>query len=90
MKELLKQIQILESEMNIAQQQSDYWLEEEHFDAEKSESFELEADEIYERLYRLFEQAADKIVSITSGQIEKSMARAMLHSRRSEVERIFA
>lgn len=89
MKNLLNRMQIMENEMELAQQQSDYWLEEEHFNEEKAEKFEQEADAIYEELYRLFNKAAEKIVSITSGQIDKAMAMTMIRCRRSEVERIF-
>lgn len=90
MKELLKKIWLLEQEMEKAEQQSEYWIEEEHFDIEKSTKYEAEADRIYESLYRLYNQVADKIVSITSGQIDKSVAMTMIRSRRSDVERIFA
>lgn len=77
------------SEMDKAQEQTEYWLENEHFDLEKSARFEREADDIYERLYKLINQAAEKIVSITYGQINKFTAMEMLRCRRSEVERIF-
>ena len=76
--------------MDKAQDQSEYWLEDEHFDLEKSERFEKEADAIYERLYKLLNQTADRIVSITSGQVDKVTAMTMIRCRRSEIERIFA
>ncbi len=90
MKELLRKIKVLEKEMDKAQDQSEYWLEDEHFDLEKSERFEKEADAIYERLYKLLNQTADRIVSITSGQVDKVTAMTMIRCRRSEIERIFA
>lgn len=90
MRNLLEKIRELESEMDKAQDQAEYWTEEEHFDIEKSDQFEQEADAIYESLYKLFNKAADKIVSITSGQIDKTTAMKMIRCRRSEVERIFA
>ena len=90
MKELLNKMQIMESEMAVAEQMSDYWTEEDHFDEEKAEKYEAEADEIYEHLYRLFEQAADRIVSITTGQIDKATAMTMIRCKRLEVERIFS
>ena len=90
MKELLRKIKVLEKEMDKAQDQSEYWLENEHFDLEKSERFEKEADAIYERLYKLLNQTADRIVSITSGQVDKVTAMTMIRCRRSEIERIFA
>lgn len=90
MRDLLNKMQVMENEMELAHQQSDYWMEEEHFDEEKSMRFEQEADVIYEELYRIFDKAAEKIVSITSGQINKAMAMTMIRCRRSEVERIFA
>lgn len=89
MRELLNKMQVMEDEMNEAQQQSEYWADEKHFDKEKSDKFEAEADVIYEELYRIFNQAAEKIVSITSGQIDKATAMKMIRCRRSEVERIF-
>ena len=90
MKELLRKIKVLEKEMDKDQDQSEYWLEDEHFDLEKSERFEKEADAIYERLYKLLNQTADRIVSITSGQVDKVTAMTMIRCRRSEIERIFA
>lgn len=90
MKVLLNKMQIMEQKLELAQQQSEYWLEEEHFNEEKSEKFEQEADVIYEELYQLFNQAAEKIISITAGQIDKSTAMSMIRCRRSDVERIFA
>ena len=90
MKELLRKIKVLEKEMDKAQDQSEYWLEDEHFDLEKSERFEKEADASYERLYKLLNQTADRIVSITSGQVDKVTAMTMIRCRRSEIERIFA
>lgn len=90
MKDLIKKIHILEKKMDKIQAKSEYWLEKEHLDIEKSDQFEQEADEIYESLYRLFDQAAERIVSITSGQIDKITAMKMIRCRRKEVERIFA
>ena len=90
MKDLLNKMQAMENEMEEAQNQSEYWLEDEHFNEEKSDKFEKEADAIYEELYILFDQAADKIVNITSGQIDKVTAMTMIRCRRSEVERIFS
>lgn len=75
MNELLKKIWLLEQEMEKAEQQSEYWIEEKHFDIEKSTKYEAEAD---------------MIVSLTSSQIDKSVAMTMIRSRRSDVERIFA
>ncbi len=89
MKELLRKIRVLEQEMEKAEQQSEYWLQEEHFDMEKSGSFEAEADSIYKSLHQLFDQAAEVIVRITSGRVDKVTARMMIRERRSDVERIF-
>lgn len=44
MKELLKKLRALEAEMEEAENQSEYWMEEEHLDMEKSNSYEAEAD----------------------------------------------
>ncbi len=90
MKELRRKIRVLEQEMEKAEQQSEYWLQEEHFDMEKSDSFEAEADLIYESVYQLLNQAAEKIVSTTFGRVDMVTARAMIRERRSDIERLFA
>lgn len=90
MRDLLKKMRVMELEMERAEQRSEYWMKEEHLDIEKSNQYEAEADIIYESLYQLHSQAADKIVSITSGQIDKRVAMEMIRSKRAEVERIFA
>lgn len=90
MKELLKKMRVLEQEMEKAEQQSEYWLQEEHYDIEQSNRFEVEADSIYENLYQLLDQAAEVIVSTTFGRVDKSTARAMIRERRSDIERLFA
>lgn len=41
-------------------------MEEEHLDMEKSDSYEVEADRLYEEVYKLSNQVADFIVSLTS------------------------
>ena len=46
MKEVLKKLRDLEAEMEEAENQSEYWMEEEHLDMEKSNSYEAEADRI--------------------------------------------
>lgn len=89
MKELLMQIDEMEQELNKVQEQAEYWLAEEHYDEIKSEQYEQEGDSIYEKLYALIENAADQIVSITSGRIEKKTARVMLRTKRTELERLF-
>lgn len=88
MKEVLKKLRALEAEMEEAENQSEYWMEEEHLDMEKSDSYEVEADRLYEEVYKLSNQAADFIVSLTSGQIDKVMAMTMMRQRREDVERI--
>ncbi len=90
MRDLLRKMRILEQEMEKAEQQSEYWLQEEHFDIEKSDKFEAEADSIYESLYQLFDKAEEVIVGATFGRIDKITARAMLLERRSDIERLFA
>lgn len=90
MKDLLRRMQLMEKEIELAQEATEFFLEEEHFDEEKAKKFENEADEIYEKLYMVFDLAAEKIVGITSGRIDKIMAMTMIRCRRSEVERLFA
>lgn len=55
---------------------------------EKSDSYEAEADRLCEEVYKLSNQVADFIVSLTSGQIDKVMAMTMMRQRREDVERI--
>jgi len=88
MKEVLKKLRALEAEMEEAENQSEYWMEEEHLDMEKSDSYEVEADRLYEEVYKLSNQVEDFIVSLTSGQIDKVMAMTMMRQRREDVERI--
>lgn len=88
MKEVLKKLRALEAEMEEAENQSEYWMEEEHLDMEKSDSYEVEADRLYEEVYKLSNQVADFIASLTSGQINKVMAMTMMRQRREDVERI--
>lgn len=90
MKELLNQMKAMEQEMESYEEQADYWTEEEHFDEAKAEQFSEQADVVYEALYKLFDKAAEKIVSITSGQVDKITAMKMIRCRRADVERIFA
>lgn len=90
MKELFRKIRDLEQEMEKAEQQSEYWLQEEHFDIEKSAKFEAEADSIYKSLYQLLDQAAEVIISTTFGRIDKITARTMIRERRTDIERLFA
>lgn len=46
MKDLLKQIESAEQDMNRAQEQAEYWLSEDHYNEEKSEECEQEGDRI--------------------------------------------
>ena len=88
MKEVLKKLRALEAEMEEAENQSEYWMEEEHLDMEKSNSYEAEADRLYQEVYKMHNRVADFIVSLTSGQIDKVTAMLMMRQRRSDVERI--
>ncbi|MCM1245765.1 MAG: hypothetical protein NC293_09005 [Roseburia sp.] len=87
MNKLLKEIKTLENKMNEYETATEYWIERENL--EESGKYEKMADVIYEKIYELLNQAADKIVSITSGQVDKVTAMEMIRCRRSEVERIF-
>lgn len=58
MKEVLKKLRNLEAEMEEAEKQSEYWMQEEHLDMEKSDSYEAEADRLYEEVYKLSNQVA--------------------------------
>ena len=87
MKDVLKKLRNLEAEMEEAENQLEYWMQEEHMDMEKSDSYEAEADRLYEEVYKLSNQVADFIVSLTSGQIDKVMAMTMMRQRREDVEK---
>lgn len=88
MKDVLKELRNLETEMEEAENQSEYWMQEEHLDMEKSDSYEAEADRLHEEVYKLSNQVTDFIVSLTSGRIDKVMAMTMMRQRREDVERI--
>ena len=88
MKDVLKKLRNLEAEMEEAENQSEYWMQEEHLDMEKSDSYEAEADRLYQEVYKMHNQVADFIVSLTSSQIDKVTAMLMIRQRRSDVERI--
>ena len=88
MKDVLKKLRILEDEMEEAENQSEYWMEEEHLDMDKADSYEAEADRLYQEVYKIHNQVADFIVNLTSGQVDKVTAMMMMRQRRSEVERI--
>ena len=88
MKKVLKKLRILEAEMEEAENKSEYWMEEEHLDMEKSDGYEAEADRLYQEVYKMHNQVADLIVNLTSGQVDKVTAMMMMRQKRSEVERI--
>lgn len=88
MKDVLKKLRILEDEMEEAENQSEYWMEEEHLDMDKADSYEAEADRLYQEVYKTHNQVADFIVNLTSGQVDKVTAMMMIRQKRSEVERI--
>ena len=88
MKDVLKKLRILEDEMEEAENQSEYWMEEEHLDMDKADSYEAEADRLYQEVYKIHNQVADFIVNLTSCQVDKVTAMMMIRQKRSEVERI--
>ena len=75
--------------MNKAQEQADYWLTVESFNEDKVEEFEQKGDVLYEKLFDLMEKAADQIVRVTSGGVDKQTARVMIRTKRKELERLF-
>lgn len=88
MKEVLKKLRALEAEMEEAENQSEYWMEEEHLDMEKSDNYEAEVDRLYQEVYKMHNQVAVSSVNLTSGQIDKVTAMLIERQRRSDVERI--
>ena len=75
--------------MDMYEEAVDYWLNIPEPDQKKADYYEGLADDTYEEVYSLFQQAADRIVSITSGQIDKITAMRLMRVKRNEVERIF-
>lgn len=89
MKEILRKLRRKEEEMEVYEEAMNYWAELPDPDHEKIEHYEKLADDTYEEVYNLFQQAADRIVSITAGQIDKITAMKMMRLKRNEIERMF-
>lgn len=89
MKEILKKLRKKEAEMEVYEEAVDYWTELPVPDHEKAEHYEKLADDTYEEVYNLLQQAADRIVSITAGQIDKITAMKMMRLKRNEIEKMF-
>lgn len=89
MKEILKKLRDREAALEMYEEAVDYWLNIPEPDQKKADYYEGLADDTYEEVYSLFQQAADRIVSITSGQIDKITAMRLMRVKRNEVERIF-
>lgn len=89
MKEILEKLRKKEAELEVYQEAIEYWTEIPEPDQERIEHYERLADDIYEEVYNLFQQASDRIVSITAGNIDKITAMRMMRTKRSDVERIF-
>lgn len=89
MKEILEKLRRKEAEMEVYEEAVNYWVELPVPDYEKVEHYEKLADDTYEEVYNLFQQAADRIVSITAGQIDKITAMRMMRVKRDVVERLF-
>ena len=88
MKELLKQIEETEKEMHRAEEQADYWLAEENYDESRAAEYEQRGDVLYKKFFDLVEKAAGKIVSFTSGSIDKNTARTIISTKRQELRKI--
>lgn len=82
MKELLKRLAIAEKEAN----EADQAYEADPENIEKEEAF----DRAYEAEYNLYMKAANEIVKITSGKIDFETAKAMIKTKRKELETLFA
>lgn len=89
MKAILEELRKKEAEMEVYEEAVDYWANLPEPDLEKADYYENLADDTYEEVYNLFQQAADRIVSITAGKIDKITAMRMMRVKRNEVERIF-
>lgn len=82
MKELLKRLAIAEK----AADEADQAYEADPENTEKEEAF----DQAYKAEYDLYMKAAYEIVKITSGQIDFETAKAMIKTKRKELEKLFA
>lgn len=89
MKEILEKLRKKEAEHEVYQEAVEYWIELPEPNYEKAEHYDKLADDTYEEVYNLFQQAADRIVSITSGQIDKITAMRLMRVKRDVVERLF-
>ena len=90
MKDMLKKIRVLEAEMEKVENWSEYWLQDEYLDIDKSDRYQAEADRLYQEVYKMHNQTADYIVNITSGQIDKITAMRIIRHKREDLERILA
>lgn len=82
MKALLKALEIAENKANEI---------DAAWDADpENEALEAAFDEAYAAEYKAFEAVVEKIVSITSGRIDRHTASAMLKSKRKEIESLAA
>lgn len=88
MRELLMKLSIIEKEMETAHDKAEYWREKEHLDLEKADRYEVESDILYEKAYKIYNQLAENIVSLTIGRIDKVTAMIMVRQRREDIERI--
>lgn len=89
MKDILDKLKKKEAEMEMYEEAVDYWSNLPQPDLKRVDHFEGLADNAYEEVYNLFQQAADRIVSITAGQIDKITAMQMMRVKRKEIERLF-
>lgn len=89
MKEILKKLRDREAALEMYEEAVDYWLNIPEPDQKKADYYESLTDDTYEEVYNLFQQAADRIVSITSGQIDKITAMRLMRVKRDVVERLF-
>ena len=89
MKEILEKLRDKEAAMEIYEEAVDYWLNSPEPNQEKADYYEGLADDTYEEVYNLLQQAADRIVSITAGQIDKITAMKMMRLKRNEIEKMF-
>lgn len=82
MKEVLKKLRDLEAEMEEAENQSEYWMEEEHLDMEKSNSYEAEADRLYQEVYK------DCFLQVARYQADNSRAIEIWNNEEGPIARI--
>lgn len=85
---LFNKLEELEKEMKQHEEMQDYWLNDEHYNLEKSEEYEELADITYKKVYEATKEIATKIVEITKFQVTFSIAMQMVQTKRETLKEL--